>query len=98
MSQLGPGRLEFHAERRAAEFLSKLNVDELLSRIACPVLLVQGNPALGALLTSEAVDHAMSLLADGSHALIEKTGHDLGRENWEVAPLLAAATDFLESL
>lgn len=98
VSQIDPGALEFHAEQRAAEFLSKLDMDELLSRIACPVLLVQGNPALGAMLTSEAVDHAMSLLADGAHVLIEQTGHDLGLGNWEVAPLLRAVTDFLESL
>jgi hypothetical protein len=40
----------------------------------------------------------MSLLGDGSHALIEKTGHDLGLQNWQVAPLLAAVTGFPESL
>ena len=98
VSQLDPGTLEFHAEQRAAEFLGKLDMDEVLSRIACPVLLVQADPALGALLTSEAVDHAMSLLADGTHVRIDQTGHDLGLGNWEVAPLLRAVTDFLESL
>jgi pimeloyl-ACP methyl ester carboxylesterase len=98
VSQLDPGTLDFHAEQRAAEFLSKLDMDALLSRIACPVLLVQGNPALGAMLTSEAVDHAMRLLADGTHVLIEQTGHDLGLGNWEVAPLLRTVIDFLESL
>lgn len=98
VSQIDPRALEFHAEQRGTEFLSTLDMDGLLSRIACPVLLVRGHPALGAMVTDEAVDHALGLLADGTHVRIEQTGHDLGLGNWEVAPLLRAVTDFLESL
>ena len=98
VSQMDPDILEYHAEGRAQEFLREFNMDSILRKIPCPVLLIQGNPELGGLMTDRAVAHSMVHLPDVSHVLLEKTGHDLGLTAWEVAPLLRAAYNFLDSL
>lgn len=98
LSQFDPDVLDFHAEGRVQEFFENINMDEIIGRISCPVLLLQGNPSLGGLMTDRDVEHALSVLPDASHVMIEHAGHDLGLSTWEVAPLLRAVTDFLESL
>lgn len=98
LSQLDPGVLEFHAEGRVAEFLRDGRIEPWLRQISCPVLLLQGNPALGGLMTDGDVERALSVLPEAYHVQIEGAGHDLGLSAWEVAPLLRALTDFLESL
>lgn len=98
LSQLDPEVLEFHAEGRIQEILENDNPDTWLPQISCPVLLLQGNPSLGGIMTDRDVEHALSVLPDVSHVLIEHAGHGLGFSTWEVAPLLRAVTDFLESL
>ncbi|MFQ5793495.1 MAG: alpha/beta fold hydrolase [Candidatus Bipolaricaulia bacterium] len=98
LSQVDPQVLEFRAEGRTQKFLRNFNIDTVLQRISCPVLLLQGNPSLGGIMTDHEVEHALSVLPDASHVLIEHAGHDLGLSTWEVAPLLRAVTNFLESL
>ena len=98
VSQMDPDILEYHAEGRVQEFLRDFDLDSILQKINCPVLLIQGNPELGGMMTERAVAHSSETLPDVSHVLLEKTGHDLGLTSWEIAPLLRAATDFLESL
>lgn len=98
VSQMDPDILEYHAEGRVQEFLSDFDLDNMLQKINCPVLLIQGNPELGGLMTDQAVAHSLEILPDVSHVLLEKTGHDLGLTSWKVAPLLRATYDFLESL
>lgn len=98
LSQLDPEVLEFHAEGRIQEYVENANPDAWLRQISCPVLLLQGNPSLGGIMTDRDVAHASSVLPDALHVLIKHAGHDLGLSTWEVAPLLQAVTDFLESL
>jgi len=98
LSQLDPDVLEFHPEGRAQKFFENINMDAVLRKISCPVLLLQGNPSLGGIMTDRDVEYALSVLSDVSHVLIEHAGHGLGLSTWEVAPLLRAVTDFLESL
>jgi len=98
LSQLDPGVLEFHAEGRIEEILGDEGLEPWLRQISCPVLLLQGNPSLGGLMTDRDVERALSVLPDATHVLIEHAGHGLGLSAWEVAPLLRAVTDFLESL
>lgn len=98
LSQLDPRVLEFHAEGRAQEFFESFNIEAALRQISCPVLLLQGNAELGGVMSDQEVEHALSVLSDVSHVVIEHAGHDLGLSTWEVAPLLRAVTDFLESL
>ncbi|MEV0245753.1 alpha/beta hydrolase [Nocardia sp. NPDC050712] len=49
--------------------------DEMLARLRCPVLLVQGDPAAGALMADEHVRRALSLLDNGSHVYVAGAGH-----------------------
>ena len=98
MNQMDPDILEYHAEGRAQEFLRDIDLDYILRKITCPVLLIQGNPELGGLMTDRIVVNSLEILPDVSHVLLDKTGHDLGLTAWEVAPLLRAVNDFLESL
>ncbi len=90
--------VEFQAEGRKEEFWGRFDMDAMLPRISCPTLLLQGNPSLGGLMTDGDVEHGLSVLPDAAHVLIEHAGHDLGLATWEVAPLLRAVMDFLESL
>lgn len=97
LSHMDPGVLEYHAEGRAMEFLEGFDLDQVLERITCPVLLLQGNPALGGMMTDKVVKHVQSILPNAMHVLIEKD-HGLGMDTWEVSPLIRAMTSFLESL
>ena len=99
LSHMDPGVLEYHAEGRAREFLEGFDLDKVLERRTSPVLLLQGNPLLGGMMTNEAVKHVQSFLPDALQVLIETAGHDLGLlDTWEVSPLLRAVTSFLGSL
>jgi pimeloyl-ACP methyl ester carboxylesterase len=90
--------LEYHAEGRASEFLEGFDLDQILARITCPVLFLQGNPSLGGMMTNEVVKHVQIILPNAMHVLIETSGHGLGLDTWEVSPLIRAVTSFLESL
>lgn len=98
LSHMDPGVLEYHAEGRAREFLEGFDLDQILARITCPVLFLQGNPSLGGMMTNEVVKHVQSILPNAMHVLIETAGHGLGFDIWEVSPLIRAVTSFLESL
>jgi pimeloyl-ACP methyl ester carboxylesterase len=98
MSQMDPGVLDYHAGGLGREYLAGIDLDGMLSRISCPVLLLRANPDLGALMSPSAADHAVSLLADGLQVELENAGHNLGLDSWDVGPLLRAVTGFLESL
>jgi len=97
LSHMDPGVLEYHAEGRASEFLEGFDVDKLLERITCPVLLLHGNPALGGMMTDKVVRHVQSILPEATHVFIESAGHSLGLDTWDVSPLLRAVTSFLET-
>lgn len=98
LSSMDPGVLEYHAEGRAGEFLEGFDLDWILERITCPVLLVQANPSLGGMLTDRAVQRIQTVLPDAMHVVVETSGHDLGLDTWEVSPLIRAVTSFIQSL
>lgn len=98
LSHMDPGVLEYHAEGRAREFLEGFDSDQILGRITCPVLLIQGNPSLGGMLTNDVVKRVKTILPNAMHVYIETVGHGLGMVTWETAPLIRAVTSFLESL
>jgi pimeloyl-ACP methyl ester carboxylesterase len=68
----------------------------LLPRSSCPVLLIQGNPTLGALMADEDVERARSLLTRVNHVRIENAGHGLHVQDPD--SVLDAVTTFLASL
>jgi pimeloyl-ACP methyl ester carboxylesterase len=98
LSQVDPDVAQYHAEGRMDEYVEKVEPDTALRRLTCPVLLLQGDPSQGGVISDEDVEHVLSLLADGLHVRLDGAGHDLGLSTWEVTPLLRAVTSFLESL
>jgi len=90
--------MDFHAEGRRDELLAAFDFETMLRAISCPVLLLQGDPSEGGIMADDDVEYAMSLLPEACHVQIDSTGHDLGLAKWEVAPLLTAVMEFLESL
>lgn len=94
---MDPDVLEYHAEGLASEFLAGFDLDWILNRITCPVLLLQGNPSLGGMLTGRAVEQVRSHLPNALHIYIESAGHNLGLDTWQVSPLIRAVTSFLEA-
>lgn len=98
LTLLDPGVVDCHAEGRRHELLEAFDFEPLLRGVSCPVLLLQGETQLGGLLTDDDVQFAMSVLREAYHVKIENVGHDMGLGSFQVAPLLRAVVNFLESL
>ena len=98
LSQIDPDILEFHAEGRIQEFIDDIDFDVELSRISCPVLLLQANPTLGGIMSDSDVETAARIFPDLHHVFLENVGHDLGLASWKVSALLRTVTNFLESV
>jgi pimeloyl-ACP methyl ester carboxylesterase len=98
LSMLDPGVLDYHAEGRADEYLAGFDLEKMLPNITCPVLLVQGNPNLGGMMTNESVANALAELPDATTVLIEGAGHDLLVNTWKERFLLRAIFTFLDTL
>ncbi len=69
---------------------------QVLPRITCPVLLLQGNPELDALLTDDDVKLALRLLPRGEHVKFPLLGHALFMQ--QAKPVLQAVVAFLGDL
>lgn len=76
--------------------LADYDPGSMLPGIACPVLLVQGDPAAGGLLTDADVARARPHLSGATHAHLEGVGHLLHLQ--DPAPVRRALLWFLESL
>jgi len=70
--------------------------DRLFPLITCPVLIIQGSPAQGGMLTDEEIERALTLLPDATVARMDKVGHPLHMQDKD--PVLAALTAFLNTL
>lgn len=55
----------------------------VLARIACPTLLVTGDPEAGAIVTPEVAREAMALLQRGQVVRVAGSGHNIHREGYE---------------
>lgn len=69
--------------------------DEALARITCPVLLLQANPELDALLTDDDVELARKILRHADHVKFPLLGHALFMQ--QPKPVLKEVLRFLES-
>lgn len=98
LSQLDPEVLGSHAEGRRDEFIAAFDFENVLRGICCPVLLLQGDPSCGGMMTDADVEYAMDRLSEAYHVQIEGVDHGLGIDLWKVAPVLRAVVSFLESL
>jgi pimeloyl-ACP methyl ester carboxylesterase len=98
LSQLDPDVVAAHAEGRQNELMQAFEFESMLRTVSCPVLLLQGDPPHGGLMTDQDVAYAMSLLPEAYHVQIEGAGHDLGMGTCELGPIMRAVLNFLESL
>ena len=96
--QLDPDVTELHAEGWREKFIEAFEFESMLRVISCPVLLLQGDPSHGGIMTDADVDYARALLREAYHVQIEGASHGLGMDTWEVGPILRAVVSFLESL
>jgi pimeloyl-ACP methyl ester carboxylesterase len=79
--------------------LERYRLEELLPKIKCPVLLMQGNPELegfGGVLADREAELAVSLLADCAHVQLMDAGHGIHLDQPAVFTQLVSS--FLESL
>lgn len=93
LSQLDPEALTFILDGRAKE---GCDLAGRLKRIASPVLLLQGNLALGAALEDERATLATNLLADCTFVQMPNVGH--GMHAGDPVGFCRIVTDFLETL
>lgn len=96
LKQLGlcdPEGLTFIIERRK---FTPYQLEELLPRITCPVLLLQGNPKLGGALYDADATLAASLLVDCTHVYLPEVGHAI--HGSQPVTYLRIVNDFLEAL
>jgi pimeloyl-ACP methyl ester carboxylesterase len=94
LSRLDPQILDYHAQGRLVEYFEGIDSPDL-DRITCPILLIQGNPEMGALLSDMEVERALSQHANVSHVRIDHAGHDLGFWRGELDEFISAVVDFL---
>jgi pimeloyl-ACP methyl ester carboxylesterase len=92
-NQLDPDVLAMYRDGR---MLEGFHLDAVLGRISCPVLLLQGNPALGAVMRDDDVARALASLPRVTHVRFDHLGHGLHVQ--DPGPVLDAVTSFLESL
>jgi pimeloyl-ACP methyl ester carboxylesterase len=74
VSQIDPDVLTLIIENRA---IDDYDLEDRLRRIACPTLLLQGNPALGGALADAEAAWAASLLAEGVRVSFPEAGHQI---------------------
>lgn len=93
LSQLDPDALTHIIENRTHEHYRP---NELLPKIACPALLLQGNPALEGLVEDPDAERALALLAQGTHVRLQEVGH--GLHGAQPTTFFQLVSSFLESL
>jgi pimeloyl-ACP methyl ester carboxylesterase len=69
------GRMKPKALRDAIDGSLKWDTDSVLAKLECPVTLLWGDPAIGAVMTGEEVDQAVSVIADCRAVQAPTVGH-----------------------
>ncbi|GAB3669802.1 hypothetical protein GCM10027589_37980 [Actinocorallia lasiicapitis] len=70
--------------------------EELLPRVGCPALLLQGDPKVAtSLMREQDVERALTLLPDATHRMIEDAGHGLHVE--QAGPVLDLVLPFVKA-
>jgi len=76
--------------------IDNYDLGERLRRLACPTLLLQGNPEQGGALADPEARWAASLIPDCAHVYLANVGH--GIHAAEGAAFSQIVTSFLEAL
>ena len=92
LMRLDPQVYTFGLDGRLAEGYS---MDTVLEKVACPVLFLQADPALGGLVDNPLAAHAKTLLPQGTFVSIPGAQHDILQSQPEAA--MRAINSFLES-
>ena len=96
LSQLDPDVLTLVLEDRAKE---GFDLDACLRRLTCPVLLLQGNPALGGALADVDAHRAAALLTRGIYVRLPEVGHGIHADDQgQPITFCRLVHQFLESL
>ena len=93
LMQLDPEVYTFAWDGRLVE---GYDMDAVLEQVACPVLLLQADPALGGLVDNELAAHVMTRLSQGTLVSIPEARHAILQSQAEAA--MRAINKFLESL
>jgi pimeloyl-ACP methyl ester carboxylesterase len=93
LMQLDPEVYTFGLDGRLAE---GYNMDRVLEKVACPVLFLQADPALGGLVDNKLAAHATTLLSQSTLVRIPGAQHAILQSQPEAA--MQAINIFLESL
>ena len=93
-----PKYLDLWSQGRFEEYFEDYHAWDFLKAVGCPVMLVQADPDVDALLSSDDVKKAIDHNPAIKHVFVEGVGHNLGtnlgEEPIDVRPILS----FLESL
>lgn len=92
LNQLDP---DVMAHFRGGRLTEGYRPDELLPKISCPTLLLQGDPAREAIMSDRDVSRALALLPDGRHVHFPGLGHGLHVE--DTGAVLDAVVPFLDA-
>ena len=93
LKQLDP---EVMVHFRDGRLTGDYHPETLLPRVACPTLLLQGDPERDSLMTDADVRSALSLLPDASHVRFEGIGHGMHVE--DAAMVLDVVLPFLKDI
>lgn len=69
---------------------------KVVRKIRCPILLITGDPKLGAIVTAETAEEAAGIWRKGKTIHISGAGHNVRRERYE--PYMEAVTAFLKEV
>ena len=69
------GQMKPKALRDGIDGSLKWNTDAVLAKLECPVTLLWGDPAIGAVMTAEEVDQAVRVIADCRAVQVPTVGH-----------------------
>jgi pimeloyl-ACP methyl ester carboxylesterase len=96
LSRLDPDALTQIIENRA---IANFDLADRLRRVACPTLLLQGNPDRGGALSAAEASWAQSLLQRGTLVFMPEVGHGLhSHVDGQPARVCELIADFLDSL
>jgi pimeloyl-ACP methyl ester carboxylesterase len=93
LQRCDPEVLTWAIEHRLA---GGLRLETLFPQIACPVLLIQCNPALGGALDDRLAQAAATYLPNCVHLYMPDVGHSIHRE--QPITLAQRVTDFIETI
>jgi N-formylmaleamate deformylase len=79
-----------------AETIGNYPWREVISRIECPILLITGDPELGAIVTPQVAQEAAQIWKNGEVIHISGAGHNIHRDRYDQT--MAAVRAFLSSL